>query len=488
MIWTDPDSRLTVTAGLPDLPTACSTAWLGRRLMIWPDGFPSRPLVSVISSRLHRQLDRETHWFAMLRAVVQRTDPEREALIVVPGTAASEAVIRAADLFGRTLFAFRLPEKPEDCVCEKAMQRWLEQELTPLLQPERSPSPDRSGFRDAGYPDRAVIVSPAFSPAVQQSEHPATQATVGHLADRLLFSLASRICVLKCRPRGNVSFLLRQHLSDPDRRDCLVWTAISHGESAARFCRHHLLDNLPFVRNVIPWIVDTGEGFSNAERSRRIGDWRDGLEESAETDGKTSRYAVWNHPLLTEPSDWLIHWTRACRGPWPQQTPREWLNELILGLPEASHSATATLLRILKRRELLASGLGIRGKFEVIAWTEVPLQEFRSRRQYRRHRQRYDFETRGIAVRRSTLAAMGARPVIYGAASVWEQLSDSDRPWFQKAEPHAGLDVAAEQEWRLLKSLDLSRLTHDELCVFVDNEQEQRLVQPLSPWPVVTVP
>ncbi len=132
----------------------------------------------------------------------------------------------------------------------------------------------------------------------------------------------------------------------------------------------------------------------------------------------TSKNPALNQNPLQNPNEWLLHWTRAATGPWPGETSEEFLDALILQTETADHSAVTTLLRILSEGILRASAEGIRGSFPVVAFTGVPLQEFRKRRVFRKHRHRFDFEPWGIAIRRNSLVSLGIRPVIYGTKKI----------------------------------------------------------------------
>jgi hypothetical protein len=122
----------------------------------------------------------------------------------------------------------------------------------------------------------------------------------------------------------------------------------------------------------------------------------------------------------------------------------------------------------------------------VVAFTAVPLTEFRHRRIFRGHRQRYDFEPWGLAIRRSALP--GLRPVIYGCSDDWKSLPIADRPWFQKATLDGITDTVAEQEWRVAGDLDLQPLSDRDVVVFVDTPTDAVNLQPECRWPVMVLP
>ena len=74
-------------------------------------------------------------------------------------------------------------------------------------------------------------------------------------------------------------------------------------------------------------------------------------------------------------ADYLTHCTRGADGPWPDQDRAEYLDSLILGRPDAAHSALAALTRIVQQRRLLATGRAIRGGTPVVCFTAVGIAE-----------------------------------------------------------------------------------------------------------------
>jgi hypothetical protein len=230
--------------------------------------------------------------------------------------------------------------------------------------------------------------------------------------------------------------------------------------------------------------------------------------------------------------DFLTHTTRACVGPWPDQSRDDFIDSLLDGRPDADHSPLAALVRIVTQRRLIASSLAIRGRYRIVSFTAVPLAELPRLRVFRSHRSRWDFEPYGICIRREWLERRGAQPVRYGGEPDWQRMAEPDRPFFQLvrrvdrgefgrrhtpeqlADQTAGrpftptispgearesglatgdaagnaervaIDWTVEHEWRHLGDLDLSALGRDEALLFVPDEEKARLLLEFSPWPV----
>jgi hypothetical protein len=201
---------------------------------------------------------------------------------------------------------------------------------------------------------------------------------------------------------------------------------------------------------------------------------------------------IWSLRELTDRDfhdEYLTHCTRAARGPWPDESLDNHLDQLILGGRESDHSALATLTRIVRRQRLVASADTIRGAQPVVCFTAVPLAELPRQRIFRPHRGRWDFEPYGISVRRDWLQRHGARPVRYGDTSLWDRLPNGERPFFQCR--YAGtdhtIDWSAEREWRHVGDLDLSRLPGDAAWLVVPTREAARVLSRFSRWPIVVM-
>jgi hypothetical protein len=463
-----------LTDGLPWLPAEVSDRWLGRRLFLWPDGVPDGRRLSVASSRMPASDVGRTTWFDLLRLTVLRCNPRQDVLCVVTGTAASAATARAAALFARRVLEFRslaadgvslsnVPVTAGSDAMLRRMLRWLQDALTKIEV--AADEPEAAAFDDSSRRVMRAILSPQFDCPPDNSLQSLP------LADRLLFAAADRVHVLALREGGHVQQLIAEHASDPDRVRAAVLVATDGDGCAAR--------TLAEFRSLVAWVVDAFPG----TREPRVATPDTGVCSSellAPTDSASTP--------LTAPDDWLLHWTRAPHGPWPGESADDVLDEQILGWKPADRSALATLWRIVADGRLKASREGIRGRFAVVSLTEVPLSEFRSRRVFRPHRNRSDFEPWGVAIRREAITRLGGRPVVYGSEPVWKRLPDHDRPWFQRFEPGHGLDTRREREWRVTGDIDLRALPGDSCCLFVDSEDAAEALRRHSPWPVVVVP
>ena len=184
-------------------------------------------------------------------------------------------------------------------------------------------------------------------------------------------------------------------------------------------------------------------------------------------------------------NDWLVHCTRECSGAWPGQSIEDYLDDLILGRATADHSVEATMRRILIERRLRAVSRPVRGASPAVSFTACPLGQLATRRIFRAHRGRWDFEPFGLAISRDWLIGRGAQPVVYRTRS--ELLGDD--PFEQPASSRGPgrLDWTTEHEWRHPGDVDFSGLPAESGLVLVRDDSDIESVAGLGCWPVVVV-
>lgn len=167
----------------------------------------------------------------------------------------------------------------------------------------------------------------------------------------------------------------------------------------------------------------------------------------------SSFFPAWRDAPLLAPT--LSHFTRGTNGPWPGQSPAEYLEDLWQGGMRGRRDAPAALSRILESSVLKASSRLIRGRFPVVSFTAQSPERIAELHRYRSHLVRWDFVPWGIVFDRDWLAKRQARPVKYLPSTSFPTLPPDERPWFQKHEPPA-CDYSTEEEWRILGDLDFS--------------------------------
>ena len=184
----------------------------------------------------------------------------------------------------------------------------------------------------------------------------------------------------------------------------------------------------------------------------------------------------------------LIHWTRPRSGPWPDQTPSEYLRELIFRAPSRGHAAIDSLNRILESQRLLSTSVLTRDTSPVVCFSHLTLAALKQQKVFRPHLNRWDFLPYGIAFDTQWLENRSARPVIYGDEEHWNALSPADRPYYQRHTEGSGVDWRIEQEWRVIGDLDLRQVPADAAIVIVGQADDLRNISSACRWPVVVMP
>jgi hypothetical protein len=170
------------------------------------------------------------------------------------------------------------------------------------------------------------------------------------------------------------------------------------------------------------------------------------------------------------PEEYLIHWTRSCVGPYPNESRGEYFTRIMEGDTEPTEGME-TLERILQDGVIRASSRLVRGGYSVVPFTERPPQDLPRLMLWRSGLRRWTFEPYGIALSKAKLLELGARPVIYGEVAHFHELTQSDRPFFQVAKS-AGSDWTVEREWRVTADVRLSEFAKDEIVVVVRDAAE----------------
>ena len=339
---------------------------------------------------------------------------------------------------------------------------------------------DVPGIAGADFVRHAAIRLNVTSELLNPGESPGSEKNDPNpisILDRAVAMAAEELFVLHLRPRGNWHQLLIERLRSGRRGVVLVdHVSLQHPE-----VRQEMLD-----AGALNWMPAPAEMAALPHAS--LMDVPGGAVISSTLGEPIASECLLSPVPPREAWTYLIHTTRACPGPWPEQGEADYFSSVIDQRSDGLHSALETLIRIVRQRRLIASGRTIRGAFPVVSFTAVPLQELPELRCFRTHRGRWDFEPYGVLIRRSALLAAGARPVLYGSEETWQRLPDSDRPYFQLTAPESEIDWSREQEWRNLGDLDLDQFQEGDLALVVPTYEDARKISPHTNWPITLWP
>ena len=409
--------------------------------------------MGILSSRLGHDLAAHRTWFTVLRAACMKVDPQRELLLTAGTTTAQRFVQRCGQLFGLDVLQLDLPRSDADSV-----QRWLQ-----------------AALRNAALSAPACS-SVSVSPPLAVAGEPPPEALAGlPAADRAIAAGSQRLIALHVRGGGHVDRLLRARLADPAFAAATVYLALGPGLVPAEVAGELM------TQGAVGWCVLNALG-----EPARIPE----LPPSAgAADARPAAPIVALADLAGD--GYVAHCTRQRRGPWPDESREQFLDDLILDRAGADHSPLAALWRIVHSRRLIATASLIRGDVPVVSFTAVPVGELGRLHTFRPHLGRWDFEPYGIAVRREWLMERGGRPVIYGDETRWQELPEADRPFFQPRESRSASgrvsDWTVEREWRHVGDVPLDALPPEAAFVFVPTAEEAEQLAPASRWPIAVL-
>jgi hypothetical protein len=392
--------------------------------------------VAVLASRLGRNLAKRWAAVEAIRRTPEIIRQQQAHWLLAPGTAAFPLSDAAAS-------AHAVPRVVVEISRSGSLDRWL----------------GRLAHFKPSAPD---VINVFGSPALEEPAVPKTGTEDIRAADRLVAAAADQLLVAHVRPGGGVARLLTwraRHDRDVQQHRIVVDSAAGDSDPASAFAQ------LGYGR----WVVSPPPP---AHCSKTVV-------------ALTSRPPRWLPGGL---SRWLLHWTRAPAGAWPDETEGQYWLRILEGQLETP-SALDTLRRILLQRRLIATGRMIREGSPVVSFTAMSLARLLQHRQFRGHRGVWDAEPYGLAVDRLWLAMRGAAPVCYGPAALFAELGSADRSFFQvrfsRLRSGRVIDWAEEQEWRHLGNLDLSALDEQSGFVFVPGRAEARRLASESPWPLL---
>lgn len=451
-------SHLSDAAIMEFLPVASLPNGCLGHLIYWPTGMPSGRFTSILSSRLGRELDQHRAWFRALRAICARVAEEQHFVLNVSGTTAARFLPRATELFATPRIDIH-PFQGKD----NSVAGWW----------KTAPADSLQEHRHSGLLCRAFVSPPVVVNALPVDVSPIrTSPPDVAIADLLAGCLSDDFYALHVRSGGHIEKLLNWRLDNAAPEEQRVQLAIGANLNSPK-TQKQLLESGAIGWVLFPATTQT----SDNDRA---------------TTEATSENLEYSDPFLT-------HCTRRRAGPWPDQSEKSYLDDLILERSGVDHSPLSALKRIIAQRQLTGSGLSIRGGTAVVSFTSVPLSELQSLRVFRSHRGRWDFEPYGISIRRSALEKTSnsdcrqqrLRPVTYTSSESWAQLDDSERPFFQKSETvtKSGnvIDWTAEQEWRVIGNVDLAQIGSNDAVVFVPTKEDAAELQHLSPWRVMVL-
>ncbi|MEZ6090731.1 MAG: hypothetical protein R3C05_22465 [Pirellulaceae bacterium] len=280
-------------------------------------------------------------------------------------------------------------------------------------------------------------------------------------------ALPQRIFAPLVAARGNIDRLLRRRLTDDRFDPASVWIAVNEGN---RTVTEHI------DRGAVGWIAIEPDDASTPTEPEESDTEVLSLHELLQQRNESNAVDQWPY---------LIHCTRERIGAWPDQSEQAYCEEILLLARRIDDDAIDVLRRIVQSERLIASANITRGSHRVICFSERPVEALTSKRVFRSHLGRWDYEPFGIAIRKTLAKTLGLRPVIYGDDADFQALPQDQQPFFQNKGTRN--DWTQEREWRGLGDLDLSLIAADDAFIFVDSVAAAQRLAPQSRWPIVVL-
>ena len=460
------EAGISLHLGWPRSQRVAVDEWLGRRFFFSAStNFAANErYVSLVSSQLGRHGNKLPNWPAFVDAALQNARRDHERPLILPGTSLSEATQQFSNRADLNSLSIQLNDKT-------TIDDWLHNLLNELESAHAAKCLET--IKQACF---SVL---KLSPPAKQTT--ATEIDSLPIQDRVAFALADRVIAIYVRRKGTIATLAERRLTDDRFPTASVYVASTFGEKTSRQPDFEQW----LERGAVGWLLQE----PTLHPDCILANCHKSVSFPCTQSLCFPMPAHWSNEKWNDGAwPFLTHCTRGNSGPLPNETEEQFRDRAwSAGVIPLCHPLS-TLQRILNDARIKGNARLTRTEAACVSFSEVPLAELLSRRQFRSHLGRWDWEPYGILVRRDALKHLGAQAVVYGDEAAYTQLSDEDKPYFQ---PHgtknsrSNQDWTSEREWRLLGDLNLADLPLDSILVFVATKTEAQQVARRCQWPVV---
>lgn len=300
------------------------------------------------------------------------------------------------------------------------------------------------------------------------------------IEDRAIAILSHQLFVLKARRGGKIARLIEMRLREESMTSGSTLLAVRQGSGrrAGNATARGLSE-----RGAVLWIPKDSAS-DDCETTVGLKAWGCRHRPFPPTQMPFGR----SSSSLLDSDEFLVHFTRGRGGSWPDQSISQLYDEAIRLEWSGENSPLLSLQRILVTQRLFASSQLRRGPIRTVCFTARSIQSALNLRAFQSHLGRWDWEPYGIAIRRTWLAARGARPVQYAHPDEIHHMPISQQAFAQPLpvdDRHR--DWSIEQEWRIQDDVRLSSIPPDQAFLFVRTRQDAKLMSPWSRWPIVYI-
>ena len=394
-----------------------------------------RRLLGVVSSHLNRNAFASHRWQNALLSALSFARQKNATILFSASTPYAAAIHNACIKTNSQAIAIALPNSKTSLTCELSLDKCL------LIAPE--PNSQSSDTNSLPFLDRVIV------------------------------ALSHQLFVLDIDPSGKTAALIERRLCTPEFPKgsvFLVHSTRTEPVKKQRWIKSQL------DRGAVAWL-----GRDPSQTKEMI---------HCHSTTQFCQVPIFSSRLLTTTNkSFLIHCTRARQGAWPDQSPAQFYDELLIKPWLTTPSSFESLLRILESKRLVASSHLKQGITPTISFTQRSLHELLNARTFESHLARWDWEPYGLMIDREWLAGIGCQPVDYLKREEYKQVPPEKRPFTQPYEESnsmgkKGRDWRVEQEWRLPCDLRLYQIPFSKAIVFVQHRWEATALAAVSHWPI----
>ncbi len=301
-------------------------------------------------------------------------------------------------------------------------------------------------------------------------------------ADRLIAALANSLFVLHLRKGGRLEKVLRARLNEVRFQSSQVYLSLSHPSTPSGNEKRHRQAVQDWLdRGAIGWICDQKEADSKCSLLS--------IDLPCHRAFGSTTVPVFPAKLLpAKHSTFLVHCTRARRGPWPDQSVEQFHDEIFQSPWRCEPTVLQSLQRILSQRKIIATSWLKPGQQATVSLSSAPWSEITRSRCFERHVAKWDWEPYGLMIDRQWLIHRNAKPVVYLTRDQMKRTPSEDLVYAQVySEDGPGRDWRREQEWRIADDIRLHELPFSKGIVFVPTWSDAKQIEHLSQWPIAVL-
>ena len=191
------------------------------------------------------------------------------------------------------------------------------------------------------------------------------------------------------------------------------------------------------------------------------------------------------HPVNPElqniKRDYIIHWTRAANGPWPDERLVDFYRA-IFASTSWPRSGLETLRRVAGQKRIIASFRHMPAGVATVSFSSLSPREVIPLMTWRARYHQMSFEPYGIGFGRKAAESAGIQPVIYSENA--NDSGDENERWRRQTKGRV-TDWRQEEEYRIRGDFSFGSVRPEDVVLFCKTPQEAELLRRELPYRVV---